>query len=228
MTKLNKLFAIEQSALNTTASATLALNETLEAFAGLNKTINEKLKGITDKQLVSIFEGKGKAEGSAFVLHSILTATPWAIRRYVPMIRDYLGRVGLKLDGTAIKSLRVPESITDKSTADDYRAYLATVPFNKEEEEDPRTDQEKAKDERAKKAKIKKEWSGEEGKKRFAQYIVNCSDRLKEKNKTFANDLYLFICNYESIKQTLATLAAEGELNKKLPADYQFSTKKTK
>lgn len=218
-TKLNKLFVFEQSAFATTAEASSALTDMIGRFTALNATISDKLKGIADDCLVKVFEGKGKAEGSAFVLQSLLTSTPWAIRRFIPAIRRYLDKAGLKLEGTALKSLRAPETITDKSTAEEYRAYLATLSFNDEEKEDTRTEEEKAKAAKAERAKIKKDWSGENGEKLFAQFVINASERLKDKNKAFANDLYLFACNYEAVKQMFATMAGEGTLNKKSPIE---------
>ena len=225
-TKYKRLFTFEESAFSTTASTATALSDMISRFMGLNATIDEQLKGIADDCLVSLFEGKGKKEGSAFVLKSLLGAMPWEIRRFVPAIRAYLTRAGLTFDGVVPKTLRAPETsgITEKSTVEEYKAFLASLDFV-EKKDANKTDEEKAKEAKAEAAKIKKQWKGEEGQKRFVQYLINASENLKEKNKAFANDLFLFACNYDAVKQVFATMAADHTLNRKSPIEVKKARK---
>lgn len=227
--KMKRLCVIESSALNSTAEASAVLTDILAAFGELNKSVDEKLKGICDRLLCGVFEGKGKAEGSAFALNAVNTAPQWSIRRFTPAIRRYLVKAGLVFEGLKMKSLRAPESsgLTADSTVDEYRAYLSSLSFAGEDTPQ-KSDKQKADEEKAKADKVKADWTGKDGTKLFAQYLINTAERLEDKNETFANELCLIAYNLFAIRRTLETMAKGGELLRELPDELKIVKAKGK
>ena len=227
--KMKRLCVIESSALNSTAEASAVLTDILGEFASLNKSVDDRLKGICDRLLCGVFEGKGKAEGSAFALNAVNTAPQWAIRRFTPAIRRYLVKAGLVFEGLKMKSLRAPESsgLTADSTVDEYRAYLSSLSFAGEDTPQ-KSDKQKSDEEKAKAEKVKADWTGKDADKLFAQYIINAADRLKEKNENFANELRLMAFNLYAWRRTTETMAKGGELLRELPDELKIVKTKGK
>ena len=231
MTKTNKTntakkalrFEITELANSTTENSAKVIASVLNELATIGNTLDENLKALALRQLEAVYMGKGQAEGCASVFKALFESQDYRVARFASMIKSYVDKCGLKLNGLVPKSLVLPEGVPEEPTAEgwqDFKAWIeANVVFNPKAEE---TAEEKAKRESDRKEKEAKKWNGKAGHDQAILELLKLQKRIKPLNKKQASLIRLIACNYDAIESVLAEMSADKRLSRKIPDGIEF------
>lgn len=215
-------FTITESA-NSVTSAVDAVKSVVDALTNLGNSVDENVEALTLKQLKAVYLGKGQAEGCAAVFKAVFESEEYSVKRFAPKIKDFAVRCGLSLNGVVPKSLKLPEGVPQEPTEEGWAVFEAwikeNVPFNPAKVETTEERSERIKKEREDK---EKQWAGKAGHDMAILSLLRLSKSVKKYNEKYAKVIRLMACNYDAMERTLKNMAAEKELNRKIPDGIDF------